>query len=236
MNITIFTANKLRHNYLVNKLSYSAEKLFVFRESKRKKKVNGNFIKKYFNKVSIAERKIFKSSRLKKNVSVKNIKYGEINSINLKSNEDFLKSNIFIVFGTSIIKNKLLKFLIKKKAINIHMGVSPYYNGTDCNFWALFDNKPNFVGGTIQNLSAKVDQGKIIMVVKSKFQKNIFDYAMLSVKLTIDKLATLINNKSILKKKRINQNLKKNIRNTKSKEFTNEIVKKFFERKRIKKN
>ena len=115
------------------------------------------------------------------------------------------------------------------------MGISPYYNGTDCNFWALFDNKPKLVGGTIQNLSAKLDQGKIITIVKSKYQKNIFDFTMISVKLTIDKLASLIKNKSIFKKKRIKQNLNKNIRNTKSKEFTNEIVKKFFKQNQIKK-
>ena len=29
------------------------------------------------------------------------------------------------------------------------MGVSPYYRGCDCNFWALYDNNPHLVGATI---------------------------------------------------------------------------------------
>ena len=236
MIITVFTANKLRHEYLIYKLSKSAEKLFVFQEEKRKKRKKGSYIIKYLKKVSEAEKKIFKSKKkLQANTKIIKLKNGDLGNVEIKKNLEFFQSDLYVVFGTSIIKGKLLNFLLKKKAINIHMGISPYYNGTDCNFWALFDNKPKLVGGTIQNLSAKLDQGKIITIVKSKYQKNIFDFTMISVKLTIDKLASLIKNKSIFKKKRIKQNLNKNIRNTKSKEFTNEIVKKFFKQNQIKK-
>ncbi len=51
---------------------------------------------------------------------------------------DFLKSDVYVVFGSSYIRGELVDFLVKHKAINIHAGVSPYYRGTDCNFWALF--------------------------------------------------------------------------------------------------
>ena len=78
------------------------------------------------------------------------------------------------------------------------MGVSPYYNGTDCNFWAIFDNNKHLVGGTLQSLSKKVDQGNIISVVKSRVKKNIYDFSMISVKLIIDKLSNIVINKTIL--------------------------------------
>ena len=47
---------------------------------------------------------------------------------------DFLKSDIYIVLGSSYIKGELIEFLLKKKALNIHAGVVPYYRGNDCNF------------------------------------------------------------------------------------------------------
>tara|TARA_A100001015_G_scaffold236055_1_gene268063 strand:- start:162 stop:869 length:708 start_codon:yes stop_codon:yes gene_type:complete len=232
MIITVFTANKLRHEYLIYKLSKSAEKLFVFQEEKRKKKKKGSYIIKYLKKVSEAERKIFKSKKkLQANTKVIKLKYGDLGNLEIKKNLEFFQSDLYVVFGTSIIKGKLLNFLLKKKAINIHMGVSPYYNGTDCNFWAIFDNNKHLVGGTLQSLSKKVDQGNIISVVKSRVKKNIYDFSMISVKLIIDKLSNIVINKTILSKKRKKQNLRKNIRNTKSNHFTNEVVKKFFDSK-----
>ena len=84
----------------------------------------------------------------------------------------FLKSDMYIVFGSSFIKGELANFLIKKKAINIHMGVSPYYRGTDCNFWALYDNNPHLVGATIHFLSKGLDNGPILYHAMSKIRKN----------------------------------------------------------------
>ena len=63
MIITVFTANKLRHEYLIYKLSKSAEKLFVFQEEKRKKRKKGSYIIKYLKKVSEAEKKFLKVKR-----------------------------------------------------------------------------------------------------------------------------------------------------------------------------
>ena len=50
----------------------------------------------------------------------------------------------------------MLSYLLRKKALNIHMGISPYYRGTDCNFWAIYDGFPNYVGGTVMKLSKKL--------------------------------------------------------------------------------
>ena len=234
MNVTIFTANKPRHNYLIEKIGISATNLFVFREKKRKKIYNKNFLKSYSKKVLSSEKKFFINSKIKKkNIKIKNLEYGELNQLDFDKSNIFFKSDLYIVFGSSIIRNKLLQYLLKKKAINIHMGISPYYNGTDCNFWALFDNNPHLVGGTLQYLSPKVDQGNIISVVKSKYRRNIFDYSMLSVKLTIDKLSNLIKKKNFFSQNTRKQNISKNIRTSQSNEFTEEIVKTFFNKKII---
>ena len=58
------------------------------------------------------------------------ILWGEINKVEKISLVNFLKSDLYIIFGASYIKGWLAKFLIKKRAINIHMGISPYYRGS----------------------------------------------------------------------------------------------------------
>ena len=42
------------------------------------------------------------------------------------------------------------------------MGVSPYYRGTSCNFWAIYDDNPSYVGSTIHLLSKGLDSGDIL--------------------------------------------------------------------------
>ena len=45
------------------------------------------------------------------------------------------------------------------------MGISPYYRGSACNFWALYDKNPQFVGATIHYLSEGLDDGDILFHV-----------------------------------------------------------------------
>ena len=51
------------------------------------------------------------------------------------------------------------------------MGISPYYRGTDCNFWALYDGNPHLVGATIHYLSEGLDSGDIAYHVFSEYKK-----------------------------------------------------------------
>src|SRR5690606_39404976 len=66
---------------------------------------------------------------------------------------DALDSDVYVVFGASYIRGPLIDYLVARGAINIHMGVSPYYRGSSCNFWALYDGRPEYVGATIHKLS-----------------------------------------------------------------------------------
>ena len=152
MKVTLFTSNNHRHNYLINLLSNFCDELWVVQECKTlftgkndEKYENKNIIQEYFIKVLEAQNKIFKKefvNKNNKNIKTLPILYGEINKLPLSYLDDFLKSDIYIVFGSSFIKGELVDFLVKQKAINIHAGVSPYYRGTDCNFWALYDDNP----------------------------------------------------------------------------------------------
>lgn len=237
MKITVLTSNKSRHNYLVNKLSNVCKELFIIQENStifpginpgRNKK--SNTMKKYFQKVNHAQNFFFfnhKFLKINKNCKLLNLQLGDINNIKLKDYKIFFQSNLYIVFGTSFIKGEILNFLKKNKAINLHMGLSPYYRGTDCNFWALYDGNLDKVGATIHLLNEVLDAGKILYVTKTLNQKDSFKLTMSAVKIAIDTLVKKIKSREILKLKSIKQDKSLEIRFSKKRDFTDKVVKRF---------
>ena len=114
MKITLFTSNNQRHNYLINLLSNSCDELWVVQESKTlfteendKKYQKSEIIKNYFKNVREAQNRVFKKeykNTYSKNVKTLPIMNGELNNLSLLYLDDFLKSDIYIVFGSSYIK------------------------------------------------------------------------------------------------------------------------------------
>ena len=132
------------------------------------------------------------------------------------------------MFGSSYIKGDLINFLIKKKTINIHMGVSPYYRGTDCNFWALYDNNPHLAGATIHMLSKGLDSGSILYHAMSNIKKNPFEYTMSTVKAAFHSIFERIKDKSIFEISSVMQNKENEIRYSKKIDFNEKIVNNYF--------
>ena len=240
MKITIFTSNDLRHINLINKLSNISKKCYAIVEGKTLypgvlddffKKTE--LMKKYFLNVKKAEKKFFfKNQFINKNVNCKFIKHGDLNYLSKKDISEALNSDIYVVFGSSYIKGWLINFLIKKKAVNIHMGLSPYYRGSSCNFWALYDNNPHLVGATIHYLSKGLDSGRMIYhVFPDKKFNNIFEYTMSVVKNAHTLLVKKIKNRSIFNAKSYKQNYKLQRRYTRNIDFNDKTLKIFLKKK-----
>ena len=234
MNITLITSDQIRHNYLVNLLSNIATKLNVIQEKKtffsNQNKIS-NLIKNYFLKVDDAQKKVFGNAAIdkkNKNIKLLSLENKELEKCSLNSLSDFLNSDIFIVFGSSFIKKDLVNFLIDHKALNIHLGISPYYKGTDCNFWALFDNNPHLVGATIHLLSKGLDSGPILYHALSEIKEDPFIYTMSAVKSAFESIAQKIENKTIFEHTPEIQDKSKEIKYSKKNEFNDEVIKKFF--------
>lgn len=242
MKITLITSNQNRHKFLTNLLSKLSSELFVIQE--KKMFLNNNLseeiksiseIKKnYFKKVMDAEKKIFGSDvvldlKIKK---IMTIDLGELNEFSLEQLSPFLKSDIYIVFGSSFLKGKLIEFLIKHRALNIHMGISPYYRGTDCNFWALYDGNPHLVGATIHYISKGLDSGSVLYHAISNYNKlDPFIYSMSTVKSAFVSLVERIKNQSIFNYEPTLQNKAKEIRYTKKIDLTDKVIKDFLDNK-----
>jgi len=170
MKITVFTSNQPRHLSLINDLADIAQEVYavietttVFPGEVEDFYKKSNVMQEYFKKVIEAEEKVFgKVGFTKNNVQSLVLKMGDLNLLNLEILAASLRSDYYIIFGSSYIKGALCNFLVENKAINIHMGISPYYRGSSCNFWALYDKNPEYVGATIHLLSQGLDSGDML--------------------------------------------------------------------------
>jgi methionyl-tRNA formyltransferase len=133
--------------------------------------------------------------------------------------------------GSSYIKGELIEFLVKKKALNIHAGVVPYYRGNDCNFWALYDNNPHLVGSTIHLLTKGLDSGNILYHAMSNVKLDPFEYTMSTLKSAFCSICDKIKNNSLFNLKSYEQEKTKQLRYTKRIDFNEAVVKEYFNKK-----
>ena len=190
----------------------------------------------YFSNVITSEKKIFgEINFLPANVRSLAVKLGDLNKLNHFQLKDALSSDIYVVFGASYIKGWLVDFLIEKKAFNIHMGLSPYYRGSSCNFWALFDDNPEYVGATIHMLSKGLDSGDILFNCIPNYVRgdNPFDFTMRAVLVAQQSLVETIRSEAIFSFEHIKQDRKKEIRYSKNIEFNDLVADDFLKRKLI---
>lgn len=241
MKITLFTKNSNRHNYLINLLSSIADELYVVQECVTifpgevpGRYKTSNLMKIYFESVNNAQLKLFGSpyvNNLKKNIKILPILHGDLNKCSMKLLSDFLKSDYYIVFGSSFIKSELIDFLVKQRAINIHAGVSPYYRGTDCNFWAMYDNKPHLVGATIHLLSKGIDSGEILYHAMPNIATNPYEFTMSTIKSAFHSICERIKDESLFKITPVSQDKSKQIRYSRINEFNEVSLKLYLEKK-----
>ena len=241
MKITLITSNKNRHNYLINLLSEVSDELYVIQECSTifPGIVPGHYqaspiMKKYFENVNNAQLQLFGNSyvnKKEKNIKILPMLSGDLNQCSISLLSEFLKSDVYVIFGSSYIKGELVDFLVNQKAINIHAGVSPYYRGTDCNFWALLDDNPHLAGTTIHLLSKGLDSGPMLYHAMSNLKTNPFYYTMSTIKSAFHSIAERIKDGSIFTIKPLVQDKGKEFRYTKKSNFNEEVVKEYFKKK-----
>jgi folate-dependent phosphoribosylglycinamide formyltransferase PurN len=240
MKITVFSSNQPRHLHLVKHLSSLADRVFFVSECNTVfPGIVPDFFKKsevmqsYFSNVISAEKKIFSGiDFLPNNVSTLSIKSGDLNLLSKQQILSALKSDIYIVFGASYIKGWLVDFLVSNNAINIHMGLSPYYRGSSCNFWALYDGNPSYIGATIHKLSKGLDSGAMLFhcIPKLKEDDRPFDFTMRSVKIAHEGLYKSIRDDSLFTMDEVLQDKSLEVRYTRNAEFTDIIASEFMGR------
>ena len=65
------------------------------------------------------------------------------------------------LFGTSIITKETLD-QVDLPLVNLHLGLSRYYRGLNCTYWALVDGRPEACGATVHLVVKGLDSGPIL--------------------------------------------------------------------------
>jgi len=121
---------------------------------------------------------------------------------------------------------------MKKRAVNIHMGVSPFYRGSSCNFWALFDGNAHLVGATIHMLTKGLDSGGMLYhALPAPAAVDPFLLGMLSVRSAHLSLIETIKNGSLFSYEPIEQDKAKQMRYTRNSDFNDAVAEEYLGRK-----
>lgn len=235
MTVTVFTRDSARHIALVNKLATVTNAVHAVIESSPplvNAPQKSPVMTEYFSRVQQAEDHIFGSGvTLDSRVNTQLIAPGQLNQLTPQQLQAALKTDDVVVFGSSYIKGWLADALIAKNAVNLHMGISPQYRGSACNFWALFDNNPHLVGATIHRLAKSLDTGSVIQHVRPEFTgQNLFHFSMQAVASGNDALAALILNNKLQTVIPEPQDQKLEIRYSQNADFTDEVAASFLKR------
>jgi folate-dependent phosphoribosylglycinamide formyltransferase PurN len=72
-----------------------------------------------------------------------------------------LDPDMLLLYGCGIVRAPLLDVYVGR-AVNLHLGLSPYYRGHAANFWPLVNGEPECVGATVHVATLEVDAGEIL--------------------------------------------------------------------------
>ncbi len=234
MKITVFTGNQVRHIALINALAQVAEQVYVVQECKTifpgivdDITPKSSIMETYFGYVQEAEKKVFgKLCFLGDKIKTLAIKNGDLCHLTVNDISEIKNSDYYIVFGASYIKGSLFDFLLEHHAINIHIGVSPYYRGSACNFWALYDRKPEYVGATVHLLDRRMDGGNILFHALPKADEyDAFELGMRAVEAAIYALQKKVREGMVYGG--VKQNMSLELRESKRREFDDTIAEKY---------
>lgn len=84
--------------------------------------------------------------------------------LNSKATVEFVKkepADVCIVFGSDLIKGKLLESL-PELSLNFHLGLSPWYRGSATLFWPFVFMEPQCAGITIHKIVNEADAGEVL--------------------------------------------------------------------------
>ncbi|MBT5299759.1 MAG: methionyl-tRNA formyltransferase [Rhodospirillaceae bacterium] len=239
MPITVFTSNQPRHLRLVELLAEITDEVYVVQGANTlfpgdepgffKKSAT---MKSYFRRVMDAEKEIFGMPRFSpSNARHLVMRSGDVNKLNMDTFSPILESEYIVVFAATWIRPPLIDALIAQKAVNIHMGTSPWYRGSSCNFWALHDNRPDLVGATIHMLSSGLDNGSVLFHALPDTQPaDPFVLGMKAVRSALISITERIGDGTLFDVPPVSQDSSQEIRYTRNADFTDAVAAAYLKR------
>ena len=174
MKALFLTGNALRHKYYVNELAKNFDECLAISECKNSvpniaSKGGDDPIINHFVNRDLAEAELFGDSH-SFTVPTVPIPYKEASSAYICSLvESFLPDFVF-VFGSSIIRPRLLNIFSVGRTFNLHLGLVPYSKGSGTNFWPFVNDELEYIGASILALDPGIDTGGVYSQIVPTFE------------------------------------------------------------------
>lgn len=193
--IAVLTSNQPRHLALLRRLGWLGATFAVI-EPKSFAVPTSPVMARYWARVQVAEAKVFPDSAWWKpsGCSILTVPMGEASALPHSLLTPILWADRVIVFGSSYLKGPLAEHLVRRGALNLHVGIAPEYRGAAPNAWALYDGNDHLVGAQVQRLSLGLDAGEILAEARvlPDADPDPFVRGMLAAKFGIEALARLL--------------------------------------------
>ena len=186
--LLVITGNQLTHKYFLNQLGSQLELSAVFIENTQypDPPFNSDEERKTWNEFFLIRDKteksllqVYENNLFQKNPKIFNIEKGCLNSDKTLQLIQKLNPTKIIIFGTSLLGLKYLK-LYPDRILNLHVGLSQYYRGSSCNFWPIYDLKPQFLGATVHFVGKGIDDGNIVAQSTIALDKNDSEFVLMT--------------------------------------------------------
>jgi folate-dependent phosphoribosylglycinamide formyltransferase PurN len=239
MRITVFTSNQPRHVALIEALARVADEVLAVQECSTvfPGRVEDFYrhspvMQDYFSRVIAAEAEVFGRPRFAPaNVRHLPIRMGDVNQLEIDALSTALSADFFVVFGASFIRGPLCDLLVSRRAVNIHMGVSPHYRGSGTNFWAMYDRRPDLVGATIHLLTRGLDSGPMLFHALPPAEAvDPFVHGMRAVRAAHVALAHHLRQGTLLTLESASQDKSRQIRYSRHADFTDQVASEYLGR------
>jgi len=173
LRVVLLTGNERRHRYAATTLAYKTNLVGIVSEAKPAATAmrdplpqsDGLVIDQHFAERDTVERRLLGDEFDFPDTLRLEVPNGAINSPAVFEWVQRHVPNVVVLYGTSIVRPPLLDYYARQ-AINLHLGLSPYYRGSGTNFWPLVHRQPECVGATIHLATARVDAGPILAQVR----------------------------------------------------------------------
>ena len=120
---------------------------------------------------------------------------GRINNSEYVNKIKQYEPDVILVMGTSLVSRKVIDSS-RVASLNIHTGMSPYYRGSNTNFWPLVQGKPEYCGVTVHGLTTGIDSGGIVVQARPEITPDdtFFSINCKCIRLGIDAVISSVNN------------------------------------------
>jgi len=162
MSVLVFSGTHRRYKYITNAVIDAFDDVTVIAQTIRK----GDYVGKYDDPLingHLMRRDVVESEYYPETEFHSCDGIAEVSELNadISTLISDINPSVIFIFGTGMITGELFERVIQYPSINLHLGLAPYYKGSDTLLWPLYLQQPYRIGITLHQIDRYADNGPI---------------------------------------------------------------------------